>query len=103
MQWNTTENAGFSDSGVETWLQVQANYIEINVESARKKPNSLLNVYRKPTRLKTENPALHHGSLELWEEELPPEILAYTRKSDIEEVLMVLNFQINFSWLTWKG
>jgi len=48
-------------------------------------------------------PALHHGSLELWKEKLPPEILAYTRKSNIEEVLMVLNFSDQLQLVNLEG
>jgi len=36
-------------------------------------------------------------------EELPPEILAYTRKSDIEEVLMVLNFSDQLQLVYLEG
>jgi len=92
MQWSTVDNAGFSTPGVKTWLPVQSNYPEINVESSQKDPNSLLNVYRQLLKIKKENQAINHGALEIWEDNLPSGILAYTRKSGNEEVLVVLNF-----------
>jgi glycosidase len=46
MQWDTTINAGFN-TGTKTWLKVNPNYTEINVESALADPNSVLHYYRK--------------------------------------------------------
>jgi len=45
MQWDATENAGFSKE--TPWFFVNENYKEINVESQEKDPYSILNFYRK--------------------------------------------------------
>lgn len=45
MQWNDSENAGFSNN--KPWIDVNSNYKEINVESELKDPNSVLNFYKK--------------------------------------------------------
>lgn len=44
MQWNTSENAGFTDG--TPWLRVNPNYKTINVESQLSDPDSLLHFYR---------------------------------------------------------
>ena len=92
MHWSAAENAGFSAAGVRTWLPVQANYRDINVESAESDPRSLLHVYRQLLHLKRQHAALHHGSLEIVEEGIPPHILAYVREAGGERVMALLNF-----------
>ncbi|MEG1529600.1 MAG: hypothetical protein RR405_04515 [Clostridia bacterium] len=44
VQWNATENAGFSTA--KPWFTVNPNYKEVNVEIEENDPNSLLNFYR---------------------------------------------------------
>ncbi|MEG2687662.1 MAG: alpha-glucosidase, partial [Clostridia bacterium] len=44
VQWNATENAGFSTA--KPWFTVNPNYKEVNVEIEESDPNSLLNFYR---------------------------------------------------------
>lgn len=92
IQWTSAENAGFSGPGVRTWLPVQPDYPDINVEAAEGDPGSLLHVYRKLLQIKREEPAVHHGSVEILEENIPADVLAYVRKSDDQEVLALLNF-----------
>lgn len=53
MQWNGTENAGFSTQA--PWLAVTDNYREINVETEEKDPDSILNFYKKLVQLRKEN------------------------------------------------
>ncbi|XP_014259044.1 alpha-glucosidase-like [Cimex lectularius] len=45
-QWNNRTNAGFSNAS-HTWLPVNQDYYEINVESERSSTNSYLNFYQK--------------------------------------------------------
>ena len=33
MQWDSTANAGFSGSNITTWLPVNENYLDVNLES----------------------------------------------------------------------
>ncbi len=89
MQWSKAPHAGFS-SGTP-WLPVNANYTGVNVEAQDKDPESVLNHFRKMTRLRKDNPVLIHGAYKLL---LPdhPEVYAFTRTLGDKMMLVVLNF-----------
>lgn len=53
VQWNSTENAGFTTG--KPWFYVNPNYKEINVESQENDPDSVLNHYRALIKFKKEN------------------------------------------------
>jgi len=90
MQWDATENAGFS-SADNTWLPVHENYRAINVEAETRDDNSLLNTIRRLLELRKKERALQEGSLEILEN-LPENVLGYTRIMDGEKILILLNF-----------
>lgn len=89
MQWDSTENAGFS-SGTP-WKKVNENYLEINVEAQDKDPNSILNHFRKMVQLRKDNPVLVYGDYQILEA-AHPEIYAYTRTLKDKQLLVLLNF-----------
>jgi oligo-1,6-glucosidase len=89
MQWNTSQNAGFSTG--KPWLPVNENYKTINVEASKNDPNSILNHFKKMVKLRKENPVLIHGTYELIAKE-HPQIYAYTRTLGQEKMLVILNF-----------
>ena len=89
MQWDDTENAGFSD--VQPWLKVNENKNVINVQLQNSMPNSVLNHFRNLTKLRNESSTLVYGEYEL----LLPEhesLYAYTRTDDNNQYLIILNF-----------
>lgn len=89
MQWNDSENAGFTTG--TPWKRVNPNYKEINVEQQNSDPNSVLNHFRKMTKLRNENLVLVYGDYDL----LLPEheqIYAYTRILGEDKMLVLLNF-----------
>ena len=90
MQWENTKNAGFS-SADKTWLPVQKNYSEINVAIENKDDNSLLNTIRTLLKIRGKEKALQEGSLELLEN-LPKNVLGFTRTFNDEKILVFLNF-----------
>jgi glycosidase len=90
MQWDGSRNAGFS-TAEKTWLPVHENYKQINVEAESADEDSLLNTIRRLLKIRNEEPALQEGSLELLEN-LPRNILGYTRIHDGEKILVLLNF-----------
>lgn len=92
MQWDSSFNAGFSKAE-KTWLPVHTNFINVNVDKEKSDENSLLKVVQQVLKIRKEMPAIHSGTLELMRQgELPSNVLAYKRKMEGEEVLIVLNF-----------
>ncbi len=89
MQWDTTRNAGFTNGN--PWLPVNKNYRQINVTVQNQDPNSVLNHFRRMTKLRRENPVLVYGAYTLVEKDHPT-IYAYTRELDGEKMLIALNF-----------
>lgn len=90
MQWNATENAGFT-SGREAWLPVNPNYKQVNVADEESDPSSLLNAFRELLRLRREYKSLQEGSLTLLEG-LPRGVLGYTRATGEETIITLLNY-----------
>ncbi|MEC7263147.1 MAG: alpha-glucosidase [Bacteroidota bacterium] len=89
MQWNDSENAGFTLG--TPWLPVNPNYVDINVKKENSNPGSVLNHFRELTKLRKQNPVLVYGSYELLAPEHPT-IYAYTRTLEGKTLLTLLNF-----------
>ena len=88
MQWDDTENAGFSEA--EPWISVIPNYKEINTLD-REDENSIFSYYRKLIRLRKTVPVLADGSFEALLEE-DDQILAYKRRTKEQELYVFCNF-----------
>ena len=103
MQWNSSENAGFSPSDVETWLQVNKTSEENNVEVEEKDPESLLNCYKRFLKARKETPALNSGSIEILKIKKSPKVLlAYERKAMVNDEEHKAYVFLNFSKKTIK-
>ncbi|MCK6259283.1 alpha-glucosidase [Fictibacillus sp. KIGAM418] len=59
MQWNSSENAGFSEG--KPWLNMNPNYKEINVENALNDSNSVFYFYQKLISLRKEHDVMVYG------------------------------------------
>ncbi|MFB6207215.1 MAG: alpha-glucosidase [Haloglomus sp.] len=94
MQWTDGEHAGFTDG--DPWLPANPNHEVINVERQRANPASVLNYYRRLIELRTGSDVLVYGEYELL---LPnhEDIYAYTRRLDHECLLVVLNFDDEYT------
>lgn len=90
MQWDSTNMGGFTTAD-QTWLGVNPNYTEINVEEQLKDPDSILHFYKKLIHLRKENPVLVYGTYELL---LPnhPKLFVYTRTLGNQKALVICNF-----------
>ena len=88
MQWDDTENAGFSEA--EPWISVIPNYKAINTLD-REDENSIFSYYRKLIRLRKTVPVLADGSFEALLEE-DDRILAYKRRTKEQELYVFCNF-----------
>ncbi|MGI6702175.1 MAG: alpha-glucosidase [Christensenellales bacterium] len=64
MQWDSSANAGFTEADA-TWIKVNPNYTEINVEEAEKDPDSILNFYRKLIAYRKGNEIIKNGTLKV--------------------------------------
>src|SRR5699024_5776769 len=76
MQWDDSENAGFTTG--TPWLKVNPNYREINAASQVNDPDSVFSFYRRLIALRKEYAAFVDGEFELLYAE-DPDIFAYTR------------------------
>ncbi|MEO6346653.1 MAG: alpha-glucosidase C-terminal domain-containing protein, partial [Aquaticitalea sp.] len=90
MQWDTSENAGFTTG--TPWLAVNKNHDTINVATENENPDSVLNYFRNMVKLRKENLVLTYGSYQLLQAE-HPDIYAYTRTLEDKKVLVLLNFK----------
>lgn len=97
MQWDETPNAGFTTG--KPWARVNENYKEINVLSQNNDPNSILNHFKKMTKVRKDNPVLVYGKYNIIQKE-HPEIYAFTRTLDNEKVLVLLNFSTKSNDIT---
>ncbi|WP_294154222.1 alpha-glucosidase [uncultured Clostridium sp.] len=88
MQWNNSNNAGFSD--YQPWIGVNENYPEINVDKQLKDENSILNFYKELIKLKKSNESLIYGKYELILAE-HDKIYSYMRIYDEERYLIICN------------
>ena len=92
MQWNKENNAGFTTG--TPWLKVNKNYKYINVEQAINDENSILYYYKKLIKLRRESDVIKYGDYKLILEE-HPEIFAYTRSWNDDNILVICNFYGN--------
>ncbi|PWI57425.1 glycoside hydrolase family 13 protein [Sulfoacidibacillus thermotolerans] len=89
MQWDASPHAGFTTG--TPWIKVNPNYVEINVEKARRDPNSVFHYYQKLIQLRKQHLIVVYGKYELILED-HPQIYAFTRTLDREVWLVVNNF-----------
>jgi len=89
MQWTSGPNAGFTTG--KPWLAVPPSAQSHNVASEEKDPHSVLETYRGILALRHHQPALVEGDYFSLNNS-DPNVLAYLRRYENEEVLVVLNF-----------
>lgn len=88
MQWNSTEQAGFTTG--TPWLKVNDNYADINVAESYEDPNSVYNFYKKMIDIRRRSETLIYGTYELIEEK-HPSVYAYLRHGEQEDFLIMVN------------
>lgn len=95
MQWDDSENAGFTSGA--PWIMVNPNYKTINARAEMNDPDSVFHYYKKLIALRRESPwtdVIVYGGYEL----LAPEdeaVYAYTREKDGRRLLVVCNLSPN--------
>ena len=89
MQWDDSENGGFSD--VKPWLQSADSYKKINVANALKDPDSIFYFYQKLIKMRKEMPVVQEGLfIPLLEDH--EKVFAYERKLNDESLICINNF-----------
>jgi len=90
MQWDASHMGGFTTAN-QTWLGVNPNYKEINVESQINDPDSILSFYKKLIQLRKDNPLFVYGNYELL---LPnhKQLFVYTRRLGGRQAIVINNF-----------
>ncbi|WP_134699305.1 alpha-glucosidase [Ammoniphilus sp. YIM 78166] len=90
MQWNASHQGGFT-SADHTWIGVNPNFREINVESQWSDEGSILNFYKKLIKLRKEHPLFVYGTYQLL---LPnhPKLFVYTRSLGNRKAIVICNF-----------
>ena len=92
MQWDSSVNAGFSTAD-KTWLKVNSNYVDINVEKSKMQEQSVFEFYKTLLKLRKESKykdVLING-LFAPEETKDPCVMAYRRYTDSENMIVYLN------------
>ncbi|KPJ22263.1 glucan 1,6-alpha-glucosidase DexB [Streptococcus phocae] len=88
MQWDDTPQAGFSTAS-ETWLPVNPNYEEINVEKALANPDSIFYTYQKLIALRQTQDWLIDADYTLLD--TTDKVFAYKRSTSEEAYIIVVN------------
>jgi glycosidase len=94
MQWDTSENAGFSNAE-NTWLKVNPNYKEINAVNEEKKDHSVLNYYKKLISVRREGKYKEnvvYGTF-VPDSASTDNVIAYQRQLSDKKILVLVNFE----------
>jgi len=88
MQWDSSPHAGFTTG--EPWLQVAANYPEVNAERELAE-GRIFRYYQELIRIRKEHPVIADGSYAglLLDD---PEVFAYIRETEEDKVLVLNHF-----------
>ncbi|CAK9805314.1 Maltase 1 [Anthophora plagiata] len=87
-QWDNSSYAGFT-KGNHTWLPVNPNYVEVNLEKQKKDSESHYKLYTELIKMR-KNEVLMNGELQTVV--LNKEVLAVIRKNNLEAVTLLMNF-----------
>ena len=91
MQWDATENAGFTTG--KPWIMVNPNYKEINAEAELKDKNSFFHYYKKLVALRRRSEwsdLIVYGRYRLLDTD-SSEIFSYTRELDGRKIFVLCN------------
>lgn len=90
MQWNGNAFAGFSTK--KTWIKINQDYKEVNVQDLTKKENSILNIYKELIALRNKEKVLQYGNYDRLE--YKEDQILFTRSFDGDKITVIINFGI---------
>jgi alpha-glucosidase len=97
MLWENLENAGFTASGVKTWLPMVWDWPKFTVETEDGDSHSMLSLYRRLLELRRLSVALHAGAV--MDVRATDGVLSYLRVSGEERVEVHLNLTEQVRWV----
>ncbi|MBR3972364.1 MAG: alpha-glucosidase [Oscillospiraceae bacterium] len=89
MQWDESENAGFTAG--QPWFYVNQNYEKINVAEQEEDPDSILNFYRKAIELRKSLSCVRYGKYKEYRK-LSGKHYIYSRQDNRQKILVVCSF-----------
>ena len=89
MQWDDSENAGFTTG--KPWIKVNPNYKEINVKEALEDPDSIFHYMQDLIRMRKANEVAVYGDFKEYEPE-NEKLYIYERNFEGKKLFVVLNF-----------
>ena len=89
VQWDSTENAGFTTG--EPWFYVNQNYRDINVAQQETDPDSILNFYRKAIALRKKFSCVREGNYIEYRKG-SSKLYMYSRQNARQKILVVCSF-----------
>lgn len=108
VQWDATDNAGFTTG--TPWLSLNPRYTSINAAEALEDTTSVFYHYQKLIQLRSEYPIIINGTYELLDDTQNPqdsEVYAYLRhgqgESEGQTLLVISNFSENIVERTFAG
>lgn len=100
MQWDATENAGFTKG--EPWISLSANYDEINAASQTDDPSSVYSFYKRLIRFRKEHEAVSDGTIRFAGTNAP-DIYFYIRECENEKLAVIVNLSKEEREITADG
>ncbi|MGL5821940.1 MAG: alpha,alpha-phosphotrehalase, partial [Sarcina sp.] len=89
LQWDDSENAGFSK--VKPWLEVSTNYKNINIKEVLQDKDSIFYHYKKLIALRKNEPIIAAGNFKMLLKE-HDQIFSYLRELSGKKILIINNF-----------
>lgn len=86
-QWNSQPNAGFT-KGSKTWLPVNKNYQELNLENQKKSSESPYKIYQALTNLRKTSSALQKGNVFTF---VFDDVLVVSRRDGLNMIILLMN------------
>jgi trehalose-6-phosphate hydrolase len=88
MQWNSKAYAGFSTK--QSWIKINPDYNEVNVQDLATKKNSILNSYKELITLRNKEKALQYGNYDKLQ--YKENQISFTRSFEGDTITVRINF-----------
>ncbi len=90
MQWSGEKNAGFTTADTP-WMDVNPNYVDINVAQQKDDPDSILNFYRRAIHVRQKLSCVKDGNYVEYKKH-SKKLYMYSRQNQFQKILVVCSF-----------